>query len=261
MDAAALPASEPVTIGFAIGSGRRTIAPSYALPDVARDHLRIDATSQPGFDPADPRPLIVLDGGKVGRPPDAPGSRPWTDGLRLTGTGDVVRGLDIIRFTIAGVRISGGTGDTVVGCYLGLDPTGVYALGNHIGIDATGRFPLGNAFGGLVLADTSSDLVGGLAPWAANVIADHRGRGVWLRNLSGFSVADSILSNRIYGNDGPPIALGSFGDFVGVSPGAKGTGSNDIGRQLPPSLLGVDQTSAPARRGSCPPRPRPCWRR
>ncbi|MHB1556938.1 MAG: Calx-beta domain-containing protein [Isosphaeraceae bacterium] len=98
---------------------------------------------------------------------------------------------------------------------------GLWVAGNFIGTDATGQLALGNIENGIALA-TSSNLIGGTAAGAANIIeyngTGRVGAGV---QLIGQVVQDTILSNSIYANDGLGINLGS-GPTPNHAPGTAG---------------------------------------
>lgn len=108
---------------------------------------------------------------------------------------------------------------------------GLWVAGNFIGTDVTGQLAAGNIENGIDLT-TSSNLIGGTAAGAANVIeyngTGRVGAGVL---LDGQVVQNTILSNSIYGNAGLGINLGS-GPTPNHAPGT--TGPNDY--QNYPSL-------------------------
>ena len=166
------------TIDFAIpGSGVHTILPLSPLPAFVNPVL-IDGSSQPGYDDA---PLIEIDGSQAGT----------ADGLTITGSGVTVLGLDIDRFADgAGILLSGAgaTGDTIEDNFIGTDPTGLQALPDEFGVRIVGG--------------ADNNLIGGTTTAAGNLIAFDTGPGV---NVEGDSVGDQITSNRIYGDNTPPM--------------------------------------------------------
>lgn len=96
------------TIQFQIGTGTVQINVDSALP-VITGAVTIDGTTQPGFSG---RPLIIL------RRNNAPNA---TNGLQISGGGSTVKGLAVIRFS-NGVMFETAGGNTVTGCFIGVDP-------------------------------------------------------------------------------------------------------------------------------------------
>ncbi len=166
------------TIDFAIpGSGVHTILPLSPLPAIVNPVL-IDGSSQPGYDDT---PLIEIDGSRAGT----------ADGLTITGSGVTVLGLDIDRFADgAGILLSGAgaTGDTIEDNFIGTDPTGLQALPDEFGVRIVGG--------------ADNNLIGGTTTAAGNLIAFDTGPGV---DVEDDSVGDQITSNRIYGDNTPPM--------------------------------------------------------
>jgi hypothetical protein len=113
------------------GGGAARIVVWTKLPDVPLD-TTIDATTQPGYAGA---PLITLDGAHA-----------VAYGLRVSGAGSIVRGLDIVRFPFFGIQLLG-ENDVVAG--------------NWIGVAADGRTAAGNLTGG-VFVDGAFSRIGGV---------------------------------------------------------------------------------------------------
>ena len=109
------------TIAFSISPGTApfTISPTSALPMLGAD-LTIDATTQVGFDPLTPRPVVELNGTLAGS---------TTEGLIVGGSNTTIRGLAINRFGRSGIEVLG-SGASIKGNYLGTDPTGTIDRGN-----------------------------------------------------------------------------------------------------------------------------------
>jgi hypothetical protein len=121
----------PDTIRFAIGSGPQTILVGRsgygALPALTRPVI-IDGTTQRGFTG---RPLIEL----------TPSSRrvpAGSDGLLLLGGSSAVKGLDVNRFSGAGIDIRRAGGDTLLSNFIGTDRTGTLSHGNGVGVLVNG---------------------------------------------------------------------------------------------------------------------------
>ncbi len=126
------------TIRFQIpGSGVQTIAPTSALPAIT-DTLTIDGSTQPGYAGL---PLIELSGANAGT----------ASGLTLSANGNVIRGLVINQFSIAGISLIGtSSSNTIAGNFLGTNSSGTAALGNLRGIQVSGS---NNTIGGLSVSD------------------------------------------------------------------------------------------------------------
>ena len=252
--------SGPDTIIFNIpGSGRHTIAPTNALPQV-NEPVVIDATTQPGYVGT---PLIELDGSRAGK---------GNGGLLLLGGGCTIRGLAINRFSRDGIRIEGRGGNTVQRCRIGTDPAGQLALGNGeggitvfqspgnriggltaaegnlisggnlsgiylmgsqsvsnrvegnlIGTDASGKLKLGNQQNGVVISDAVGNTVGGSAAGAGNVLSGNGQSGIYL--LGAGARSNQVQGNWIGTKIGGLASLGNASDGVTIN----GAADNRIG--------------------------------
>ena len=133
------------------------------LPPLADGGTTIDGTTQGGFSGT---PIIVLDGSQAGA----------VDGVTITSSLNVVRGLVIVGFGGAGIRIVGGerpvTGNIIAGCY--------------IGTDASGQRPQGNGLAGILLSgdSVSYTLIGGTAEADRNVISGNGSDGIAVQGLA-----------------------------------------------------------------------------
>jgi Concanavalin A-like lectin/glucanases superfamily len=167
------------TIDFAIpGSGVQTILPQSPLPGITQAVL-IDGTSQPGYAGT---PLIELSGSQAG----------GGDGLEITCSGVIVRGLDINEFTGgAGILLTGATA------------TGNSITANDIGTDPTGSQALPNDFGVQVLDGASDNTIGGATAVEGNLIAHNIGPGVDVQGDN--SLGNQITGNQIDSNDVGPV--------------------------------------------------------
>src|SRR6266702_5005840 len=131
MDANALGGAD--TIIFQIsGSAPFTITPLSALPGITSPAV-IDGTTQPGYAGT---PLIELNGTSAG----------GNAGLRLLAGNSTVRGLAINRFGADGIRIDG-PGTNVI-------------KGNFIGTDTSGALARGNALNGILINESSCNIIG-----------------------------------------------------------------------------------------------------
>jgi hypothetical protein len=182
------------TIKFAIpGSGAHTIALASSLPVITQPVV-IDGRSQPGFSG---EPLVQLDNGT--------GSASAI-GLDVTAGASKVLGLSVTRFGI-GIRLRGGDGSTVAGCWIGLDSDGARA---------------DNATGIAIRAASAANVVGGTTTPARNVISGN-GTGVLLSDVgtNGNLIEGDYLGTTLAGT-------GSLSNFDGIV--VKGAASeNTIG--------------------------------
>ncbi|MFY2561960.1 NosD domain-containing protein [Corallococcus terminator] len=150
----------PDTISFDIpGPGVRTITVLSELPTLV-DTVTIDGSTQRHYAGM---PLIQLTGNAE------------FDGLAFESESNVLRAVNIQNFN-TGVRLGQGGGNTIVGCYLGTDWSGLKASGNAFGI----------------AIESSFNTIGGLGLYEENVISGN--------NTFGIFVDDSAHKNEITGN-------------------------------------------------------------
>ena len=182
-DANAAPGSDIIRFNIP-GGGVRTINLLSSLPTIT-SQLTIDGWTQPGYTLA---PLIELNGAGAGN---------GADGLRITGSGNTIRGLIINRFKHSGVKFTSATGNTLAG--------------NYIGTDSTGSTDFGNEIDGVVLQQSGGNTIGGLTAAERNVISGNNQYGirvfeknadnnVILGNYIGVDAANSAgLGNGLFG--------------------------------------------------------------
>jgi len=132
------------TIVFNIpGPGVKVITPLTSLPEIT-DSVVIDASTQPGYAGA---PLIEIDGDNIG----------FQDGLVITAGNSTVRGLAIGRFASNGIVLRSCNNNVI--------------QGNYIGVDATGNVQRPNGGSGILLSESSNNVIGGTSAAARNVIS------------------------------------------------------------------------------------------
>ena len=122
-----------------------SIQPSDRFPSLINATL-LDGSTEPGnLNPNGP--AIVLSGAQIG--PDL-----FPNGLRFRGTNCVARSLVINGFPSSGVLLDGTntTGNTVAGCYLGINATGTSAVPNGLPPVSITNGASGNTIGGLTAA-------------------------------------------------------------------------------------------------------------
>ena len=172
--------AEASTIKFQIDSGPQRIAPLSGLPTITHP-VTIDGRSQPGFEGT---PLIELDGVNAGN----------VNGITITAGNSTVRGLNIHTFNAGGIVFQMG-GNNVV-------------EGNYIGTDRTGTVALGDGGGGITMALSSNNRIGGTSPKARNVIA-FNGEGIILSGggnvIQGNYIGTDVTGTQNFGNRGNGI--------------------------------------------------------
>ena len=175
-----------------------TIRLTSMLPILTQGNLTIDA-SDAG---------VILDGSGI------PGEN--TRGLEILSDGNMIRGLQIVSFTGAGIQLVGGAqhnaigGDRTIGS--GLLGQGNLCSGNNggiciwdeatshntitgnlIGTDVTGTKPFGNIDGMFVSGGASHNTIG-----PGNIIAYNREHAIVIQGAS--SVGNTITQNSIHSN-------------------------------------------------------------
>lgn len=184
-------------VQFRIGTGIRTIRPATPLPIMAGP-ITLDGSTQPGYAGA---PLVEIDGSalEVGDAREGPG----LDGLVFVNGGHTVRALSIGGFEGAGIVLAEGDGNRVLGCYIGVDATGLAARPN--GDD------------GLVVTRSADNAIGGEAAAERNLVSGNGGRGIFLDG-------PRATGNRLTGNviglaaDGTALPNGAQGILVQDAP-------------------------------------------
>ena len=112
----------PNRIVFALPAGVQTINLQGPLPAVTQQ-VNIDGTTANGFDPVNPRPLIEINGNSTN----------FNTGtaFTVTSTNVTLRDLIIDNFQNGGGITLNGSNDAVIGCWIGIDPTGEAANPNQ----------------------------------------------------------------------------------------------------------------------------------
>ncbi len=173
-----------------------TIQPLSSLP-VINDPLMIDGYTQTGasfntLTTGDNAVLLIqLDASLAGS----------ANGLAITAGGSTVRGLVINRFAENGIAIGDGSGNLIVGNFLGTNAAGTAALGNGwLGVDV----------------GSSNNTTGGTSAGARNVIS---GNG-----LDGGG-GTNVLDYSLYGTPGVTLNL-QTGSATAIGGGAAGKVAN-----------------------------------
>jgi uncharacterized repeat protein (TIGR01451 family) len=188
------------TITFNIpGAGPHTIRPTV-LPDlpVITQPVVIDGTTQPGYSG---QPLIELSGENAD----------VVNGLTITGSNSIVRGLAINRFGLSGIAVTNpaGANNTFHSNVIGADPTGTVALPNG----STG-----------ILIRSAGNAIGGDGAATGNVISGNAGAGIVIDGVA--ATGNVVVRNRIGSDVTGSLPLGNGADGVHVTNGAS---NNRIG--------------------------------
>ena len=223
-NANAIPGTDTITFSIP-GPGIKLINLLTPLPEIT-EPVAIDASTQPGFAGA---PLIELNGDNI----------PLGTGLLITGGNTTVRGLAIGGFNFAGIVLRSGNNNLIQGNYIGIDATGTQPRPNHTG---------------LLLTDSSNNIIGGTTAAARNVISGN-GEGINIEspgntvqgNLIGTDFTGTKKIGNIFGiNANIPNTL-----IGGVTPGARnvisGNGASGVsfggnGSKLQGNFIGTDIT-------------------
>jgi CSLREA domain-containing protein len=213
------------TIDFAIpGAGVHTIALTAALPTIT-DPVVIDGTTQPGFDPNNPKPVIVLNGSGAG--PDV--NEQPANGLRLGGGNTTVKGLVIQGFAGDGILIEGHGGDSIVGNYIGTDPDGKGAVPNNNGME------INNVGGNSIVGD---------------VISGNSNVGILVESLNatGNDIQGNFIGTDATGMAAVPnrqgiVLLGAPRNVIGVIPGMPNQVGNVISGNTEVAIQVLNETA------------------
>jgi len=173
------------TIVFNIpGPGVKTINVLNALPDIT-DAVVIDGTTQPGYAGT---PIVELDGLAIS---------PAANGLTIKAGGSTVRGLAIGNFrNNAGVLLNACDNNLIQGNYLGVAADGTTARQNSRGI---------------VLTNSSNNVIGGTTAAARNVISGNAASGI---DITG---NDNVIQGNFIGTNAAGTAQLSQPGGVGIS--------------------------------------------
>ncbi len=168
MSANASPNSDIIEFNIP-GINVHTIFVSSSLPPITAPVI-IDGSSQPGYSG---EPLIELNGSRqlgIG------------SALVLKSVNITIRGLIIDNFWGDAIQIVGAGGDTVTGCYLGTDPSGM--------AEST---PYGQVGSGIRIEGVGKNVIGGVTADERNVIAGNWVSGIYLLNSNGNTIAGNYI--------------------------------------------------------------------
>ena len=199
------------TINFNIpGSGVHTITLAATLPAITGTVL-IDGYTQPGNGGPNAHPNTLAIGDDAVLLIQLDSSPGLSFGLLLSSSGSTVKGLVISRFGDDLLRIDG-TGNTIVGNFIGTDPTGTVKV---------------NAVGDMIQVNGSGNTIGGTAPADRNIVA---GGGITVFVPVGADntvIQGNYIGVDVSGNIAIPavtegVAIGSSGNTIGGNAGGAG---------------------------------------
>lgn len=139
-----------------------------ALPELL-EPVFIDGTSQPGYSNS---PVIEIDGTLINTN---------ANGITILGGNSIISGLSIYGFKGSGIYLSGYSNNIIEN--------------NYIGTDSSGKNPKGNSESGILIVDSSYNIIGGLKPSALNLISGSNLHGIFIYGSN--AVANSIIGNLI----------------------------------------------------------------
>jgi uncharacterized repeat protein (TIGR01451 family) len=164
--------------------GGQSIALLTALPAITNPVV-IDGWTQPGFSGA---PLIELNGAAT----------PSGNGLIILAGPSTVRGLVINRFKTSGIALTGGSGHTVQGNYIGTNAAGTAAAPNSI-------------YG--IAVEVASNIIGGTGANQGNLVSGNAAGGI----VMGFAGSgNQVIGNRVGTNASGTAAIPNSGPGVQV---------------------------------------------
>ena len=172
------------TINFNIpGAGVQTIDLDSALPQLVDDLTTIDGYTQFGAAPATiatPATILIeIDGTDI-----------LHNGLNVTSSGNVIRGLAIYGFVGSGIYIAN---------YAGSIANDNVIAGNYIGTNASGVSCLANGLNGVFVgAGAQNNTIGGDSPADRNLISCNGWEGV---GIHGSGTTGNVVSGNYIGVD------------------------------------------------------------
>jgi CSLREA domain-containing protein len=144
--------------------------------------------------------LIELNGANVG---------PNADGILVgtTGAGSTIEGLAINRFSLNGIELQGG-GDTIVGNFVGVNPSGSAAEPNQND--------------GTHMSNSSSSSIGGTTAEARNVVSGNLFDGIHVVGSTGAPATGNLIEGNFVGVNATgtdSVGIRSIGSSAGTAEG------------------------------------------
>jgi CSLREA domain-containing protein len=158
-------------------------------------------------------------------------------GTDVSGALDLGNGIEGIAIDNSANNIIGGVtgGNVISGNDVGLQiisagSTGNQVLGNFIGVNAAGTAAIGNSQEGIVLDGASSNIIGGTATGARNVISGNSSHGVLITSNLAVATNNQVLGNFIGTDITGTLARGNAGSGVSIQSASElSTANNFIG--------------------------------
>jgi CSLREA domain-containing protein len=222
------------TIAFDISGCQEacTIAPTAPLPALTDDAgTLIDGYTQPG---SSRNSLTLADNAILRIHLGGAGTPSQTSGLDLEADQNTIRGLSITEFSYAGILVGAGSGNTITGNFIGVEPIPLPWKGNCLGIrimpTVNPALPPGE-----IPRPPAGTVIGGTDPGSRNVIS---GNGVsamcgWTGGAGidmTFGISGSIVEGNFIGVDAS--GAGAIANFHGVML-VGGDSANRIGGVVP----------------------------
>lgn len=190
------------TIKFNIpGPAPHTFQPA-SIYSIITDPVVIDASTEPDYSG---NPVIELDGSLI------PGVN--FAAFRITGGSSTIRGFVINRWSYIGIWLQT-MGNNVI-------------EGNYIGTDVTGTINLGNGDIGVVISGSDSNMIGGVALSARNIISGNWqgvvifGSTTQFNKIQGNFIGTDVTGTVAFGNVRGGVEIkGSFNTVGGSAEGA-----------------------------------------
>ncbi|HEX8456242.1 MAG TPA: Calx-beta domain-containing protein [Pyrinomonadaceae bacterium] len=191
------------------GAGLHTINLGLQLPEIS-DPVTIDAATQPGYAGT---PLVEINGGGL------------EYGFIIKAGASTLRGLALYRFNSGSVRLESGGGNTVQGCHLGTDAAG--ATDFRVGGGAVGGT-------GVLILNSSGNLIGGTEPGARNLISANNygvvvsGTASVNNRIAGNYIGTDKAGAKSLSNGGAGVELASSDTTVGPGNVISGNGNDNV---------------------------------
>jgi hypothetical protein len=223
LDANTEPGTETITFNIT-GPAPHTIRPLSPLPPITGPVI-IDGYTQPG---SSVNTLANGDNAVLTIEIDGTLAGSTANGLTIAAGNSTVRGLVINRFNGFGIGqgsaivLSGNSGNTIEGNFLGLNTTGTVRLGNSIN--------------DITILDSSNNLIGGAASASRNILSGvNNDAGVYIKGVTANTTAtgNQVVGNYIGTDASGTVALGNVSGVTiffadGNTIGGTATGSGNL---------------------------------